>query len=80
MRELNYNLRSKNDFNRTHVNTANFGFNSLGYFAPNVWAMIPSELKTISDFEKFKSEIRKWEPLSCKCKLCRPYIHNLGYI
>ena len=30
--------------------------------------------------KSFKEKIRKWEPISCNCKLCQSYIHNLGYV
>ena len=42
--------------------------------------MVPLELKNLDDVEIFKSEIRKWEPMQCKCTLWLPYMHSIGYV
>ena len=79
-RYSNYNLRSQPIFNEGNVNTCNYSLNSLRYFASKVWSIIPMSLKNIDNVEKFKSEIKKWKPKECSCKLCRSFIQNLGYI
>ena len=79
-RTLTYNLRSQTDFVRDCVNTRRYGLNSLSYFAPKVWDMIPLEIKNINSLQKFKTEIRKWAPENCFCYLCRPYLQNLGFV
>ena len=58
-RTLTYNLRSKIDFVRDCVNTRHRGLNSLSYFTPKVWDMVPSEIKNASTLQKFNTEIRK---------------------
>ena len=57
-RTLTYNLRSHTDFVRDCVNTRRYGKNSLSYFAPKVWDMIPLEMN-INSLQKCKTEIRK---------------------
>ena len=79
-RTLTYNLRSQTDFVRDCVNTRHYGLNSLSYFAPKVWDMIPLEIKNINSLQKFKTEIRKWAPENCSCYLCRPYLQNFGFV
>ena len=79
-RTLTYNLRSQADFVRGNVNTRRYGLNSLSYFAPKVWDMIPVEIKNINDLQKCKTEIKKWAPKNCSCYLCRPYLQNLGFV
>ena len=76
---LNYNLRSQTDFFRNNVNTSNFVLISLRYFASKVWSMMPIEIKNSSRVEMFKSKISKWEPDNCDCKLCKNYLHRIGY-
>ena len=80
LRSLEYNLRHQNNFCGYSVKTSKFGLNSLSYFASKVWSMIPAELKNISNVECFKTEIRKWKPEECNCKLCIPYINSVGYV
>ena len=73
-------LRSKTDFVRDCVSTRRYDLNSLSYFAPKVWNMIPLKIKNINSFQKFKTEVRKWAPENCSCYLCRSYIQNLGFV
>ena len=42
--------------------------------------MIPLEIRNSVSIESFKEKIRKWDPSSRKCKLCQPYIHDVGYV
>ena len=79
-RTLTYNLRSRTDFVRDCVYTRRYDLNSLSYFAPKVWDMIPSEIKNINSLQKFKIEIKEWTPENCSCYLCQPYIQNLEFV
>ena len=47
-RTLTYNLLSQTDFLRDCVNTRRYDLNSLSYFTPKVWDMIPSEIKNVN--------------------------------
>ena len=42
--------------------------------------MVSPERKNLNKVEMFKTEIRKWETTQYKCKLCLPYIQNVGYV
>ena len=80
-RTLTYNLRSQADVVRDCVNTRRYCLNSLSYFAPKVWNMIPSEIKNINSLRKFKTEILQWAPVKMgSFYLCRPYMQNLGFV
>ena len=79
-RTLTYNLRSQTDFVRDSVYTRRYGLNSLSYFAPKVWDMIPLEIKNINSLQKFKTEIRKWALENFSCYLYRPYLQSLGFV
>ena len=79
-RSISYNLRSQTDIIRSNASTSQYGLNSMRCFASKVWQMIPVEIKNSVSIESFKEKIRKWEPSSCYCRLCMPYIHNLGYV
>ena len=30
--------------------------------------------------EIFKTEIKRWIPVECPCRLCKSYVQNLGFI
>ena len=51
------------------VNGEYMGKMSLRYFGPVVWeTMLPEEFKSMTDLDKFKEDIKKWEPSNCKCR------------
>ena len=78
---FNNNQNVKKDFLRPNVKSEYKGKLSLRYFGPVVWDyMLPENLKTITTFEKFKTEIKKWVPENCPCRLCKTYISQVGFV
>ena len=73
-------LRSQNDFFIPQVNTVHFGHDSLRYFGPKLWEIIPNDIKSSSTIEDFKLRIKKWTPSKCPCRLCKTYIGECGYV
>ena len=73
-------LRSNNDFFLPQVSTVHFGHDSLRFFGSKIWEIIPHEIKSITNPEKFKREIKQWVPSECPCRLCRNYMYGVGYI
>ena len=79
----NYNgptLRCFNEFKLPYARTVKFGHDSLKYFGAKIWNIIPSYIKDIHNITDFNREIKKWKPVDCICRLCRPFIHDLGFI
>ena len=62
------------------VRTAHNGQNSIQYYGPLIWNMIPSYIKDSETLDIFKGKIQKWKPINCPCRLCKKYIPNLGFI
>ena len=60
--EINfYSLRSQPDFQRG-INTTLKGAESVRYLGPVIWNNISIEIRSIKNFDTFKTEIRKWKP------------------
>ena len=77
---LNTDPKSENTFVIPRVKGEYMGKLSLRYFGPVVWeVMLPQNFKSILDLEKFKEEIKKWVP-ECKCRLCKNYVAQVGFI
>ena len=73
--------RSNAEFLRPRVNTVTKGDLSLRHFAPIVWnTMVPHDIRAITDLNEFKKNIRTWTPIHCKCKLCKEYVVDLGFV
>ena len=71
----------RKDFFRPNVRTEYRGKQSLRWFGPLVWdIMLPKHIKSISTLEKFKTEIKKWVPDNCPCRLCKTYVSQVDFI
>ena len=47
---------------------------------PKLWNLVPNEYKTIESPADFKAKIKTWVPESCPYRLCKTYIHQIGFI
>ena len=77
---MKYDLRGGNTFISNNIKTVNYGSEAVSYLAPKIWRQIPEDIKNTNCLNLFKRKIRLWIPCACPCKLCKPYIPNLGYI
>ena len=79
-KDSHYNMRTQCDFQRNKVNTVYYGTESLSALGPKIWDIIPTEIKASMSLMKFKINIKNWIIQDCPCRLCKLYIHNLGYL
>ena len=54
--------------------------NHLKAYAPCIWEIVPDDLKHIEKLDKFKREIKKWQPVECPCRLCKHYESGVGFV
>ena len=74
------NPKSTKTFLIPNVNSEYMGKLSLRWFGPVVWEnMLPESFKSITALEKFQSEIKKWVPNNCECRLCKEYVPKVGF-
>ena len=71
---------SKQDFLTKRVYSVYNGTETLSYLGPKIWLMIPNEIKASSSLKLFKKRIKVWKPEKCPCRLCKPYVQNVGFI
>ena len=75
-----YNLRCWSDFTLPIVRTVNYGIVSIRYLGPNILESIPANIREVGTIERFKSGIKKWKREPCPCRLCKMYLHQIGYL
>ena len=80
LKQHDYSLREKIVFVSKNIKTVHFGQQSISYLAPRIWKLVPEGIKQSPTIKSFKSQIKMWLPLNCPCRLCKRYIHNLGFI
>ena len=66
-----FNLGQNSQFSRPRINTVYHGTASISNLALKIWNLVPSNLKEISESDKFKEAIKQWKPEDCPCRLCK---------
>ena len=77
-RENRYNIRKFQEMRQQKVRTVRYGLETALYRAPQLWSLVPADLKSLPNVNLFKSKIKHWECTECPCKLCRTYLKNIG--
>ena len=75
-----YNIKNRRTFHSRPIRTVYFGSETLLCLGPKIWELIPESFKTLESVASFKTEIKKWKPGSCPCRLCKNYIHQVGFV
>ena len=79
-RQRRYKLRNNPDFAVPIVKSGYKGLEGLSYLGPKIRELLPLEIKETETFSQFKAKIKKWNPESCPCRLCKIYMQNVGFI
>ena len=79
-RDICHNLRSNSNFALPNVKSVFHGSESISYLGPKIWDIVPLELKELTSLNTFKNRIKKWQPKTCPCRLCKQYVLTLGFI
>ena len=75
---LNYCTRFP--FKSRNVHTVAYGTETLNYMGPQLWSLVPNELREVKSLTEFKRKIKLWKPDRCPCRICKTYIADLGFI
>ena len=77
-----YNLRNAPEFNTSNIHTVHNGTENIPFIfrGPKIWSLLPQEIKKSKSIIEFKNKIKHWKPVGCACRLCKTFIHNLGFI
>ena len=73
-------FRNPSKFATRYVRSVFDGTESISILGSKFWVIAPGELKQLETAKAFKREIKKWKPEKCPCRLCRPYIQNVGFL
>ena len=80
VRKINYNLRHSQKFVSTKKNSVKMGLETINYRAPQLWNLVPTEIKDAPSLSIFKENIKSWSCDNYPCRLCKTYIANVGFI
>ena len=75
-----YDLRNLRILASKHKSTIKYGINTIAFRGPQICQTIPLEIRNSESLSIFNSNIKQIQDLPCRCKICRSFIANLGYI
>ena len=70
-RNNTYNLRNFEEFAMKRKRTLNMGLETLNYRSPQLWSILPENLRQINSLVQLKESVRKWGCTDCPCRLCK---------
>ena len=80
LKTRSFNIRYKSEFQRRKVKIVIYGSETLSSLGPQIWDLIPIELRNLTSLNAFKSKINSWSTQQCSCRLCKKYVNNLGFV
>ena len=69
-----FNTRNKSELQRRNVKTVIYGSETFSSLGPQVWDLIPIELRNLTSLNAFKSKINSWSTQQCQCRIFKRYI------
>ena len=78
--ETSYELRQRSCFDIPSVNTVFSDTESIRFLRPKIWELIPRDIKSLENLKDFKTAIKKWKPTSYPCRICKTYLHGVGFL
>ena len=70
------NIRNRSTFYSGPVNSVCNGTESLSPFTPNIWKLVPNNIKAFGCLSEFKNAIKLWKVVRCPCRICKTHSTN----
>ena len=65
---------------RENLKTTYYGIQSVKLLGPNIWAMIPQNIKNCNSLQESKRLTKVWKPKAFPFTICKRYVSNIGFI
>ena len=75
-----HDLRKKRSWETYNLRTVWYGTETICNMGPKTWDLLPNDIKESNSLLEFKQKIKRWRTTECTCRLCKTYIHGLGFI
>ena len=75
LREANRSVCEKYrlNLNIPNYNQVTFAKKSLRIFEPKIWNSLSYHIKSSKNIKSFKTVIKSWEEVNCKCVICKKF-------
>ena len=78
--KVNYDLRHFQKIANTKKDSVKMNLETISYLAPQLWNLVPTDIKDALSLSTFKMKIKSWYSDSCPCRLCKTYIASVGFV
>ena len=86
-RNESYNLRNFQDFLTERERTVHYGLKTLSYRSPQVWSLLPENIKEVESLEIFKRKVKNWivtivcaDYVNLTCRILHFFNHFCCYL
>ena len=79
-KNLAYNFQNAETLNRRNASSVKYGSQKISSLGAKIWIIFPNDYKELTSLSTFKSKIKSWETDKYSCRLCKTYIHRVGFI
>ena len=79
-RQNNHNIRNFQEIENNRVRTVQYGLETVLYRGPQLWSLLPIDIKSSNNIDTFKIRIKTWICKDCPCKICQTFVYGLGFV
>ena len=75
-----YGLRSCHNRLLPQARTTCYGLETISFLGSRLWQALPNDMKQSDTLATFKRRIKTWKGEECNCRLCRPFVAQVGFL
>ena len=75
-----YGLRSCHNLLLPQARTTCHGLETISFLGSRLWQALPNDMKQSDTLSTFKRRIKTWKGEECNCRLCRPFVAQVGFL
>ena len=60
--------------------TTCYGLETISFQGSRLWQALPNDMKQSDTLATFKRRIKTWKGEECNCRLCRPFVAQVGFL
>ena len=75
-----YNLRNFQEIATKRKRIVKMDLESLNHRFPQLWSILPENLRQMNLIGHFKERVRKWDCIDRLCRLCKLYLSSIAFL
>ena len=77
---VSYGLRGCHNLSLPQARTTCYGLETISFLGCRLWQALPNDLKQSDTLSSFKRKIKAWRGEECNCRICRPFVAQVGFL